>query len=401
MQADTFTCGDLDHQTYTAGQHFPDAGRAHLKHKQGSTTVTHSADEATGDVLPSPVWLVRAGAQGEDEAVALDNGLALMGYHHIPDLAGLADSAAVLALVQELHADGRDNRNRNFAAQLTAFALRMKVHDVVALPLKTRRGLVALGRVTGSYRFQDVEGVKRHTRPVDWIRPDAPRSEFGQDLLYSLGAFMTVCRIQRNDAERRIASILAGHGDPGTDTVNAGSGTGEVEVETVRDDQAATNVADMAHEQIVDRIRAQFPGHELTRLVEAVLQAQGYFTLLSAPGPDGGVDILAARGSLGFEGPRVCVQVKATAGAADVTILRGLQGTMQSFHADQGLLVCWGGFTRALEREARQSFFKVRLWRADNLVSAIYRAYEQLPEQIQAEIPLERIWTLVRDDSAG
>ena len=63
--------------------------------------------------------------------------------------------------------------------------------------------------------------------------------------------------------------------------------------------------------------------------------------------------------------------------------------------------MCWGGFTRALEREARQSFFKVRLWRADNLVSAIYRTYEQLPEQIQAEIALERIWTLVRDDSAG
>ena len=212
---------------------------------------------------------------------------------------------------------------------------------------------------------------------------------------------MTVCRIQRNDAERRIASILAGHGDPGTDTVNAGSGTGEVEVETVRDDQAATNVADMAHEQIVDRIRAQFPGHELTRLVEAVLQAQGYFHVALSARPDGGVDILAARGSLGFEGPRVCVQVKATAGAADVTILRGLQGTMQSFQADQGLLVCWGGFTRALEREARQSFFKVRLWRADNLVSAIYRAYEQLPKQIQAEIPLERLWTLVRDDGAG
>ena len=363
--------------------------------------MTHSADAATGDVLPAPVWLVRAGAQGEDEAVALDSGLALMGYHHIPDLAGLADSAAVLALVQELHADGRENRNRNFAAQLTAFALRMKVHDTVALPLKTRRGLVALGRVTGPYRYQDVEGVKRHTRPVDWIRPDVPRPEFGQDLLYSLGAFMTVCRIQRNDAERRIASILAGQGDPGTDTASAGSGTSEVELATARDDQAATNVADMAHEQIVDRIRAQFPGHELTRLVEAVLQAQGYLTWRSPPGPDGGVDILAARGSLGFQGPRVCVQVKATAGAADVTILRGLQGTMQSFQADQGLLVCWGGFTRALEREARQSFFKVRLWRADDLVSAIYRTYEELPEQIQAEIPLERIWTLVGDDGAG
>ena len=276
----------------------------------------------------------------------------------------------------------------------------MRENDIVALPLKTR-GLVALGRVSGSYRYQDVDGIKRHTRPVDWIRSDVPRSEFGQDLLYSLGAFTTVCQIHRNDAQRRIASILAEQGDPGADSASVGSETVEVEDEKVRDDQAVANVAEMAHEQVVDRIRSKFQGHELTRLVEAVLKAQEFLTWLSPPGPDGGVDILAARGSLGFEGPRICVQVKATAGPADVTILRSLQGTMQSFRADQGLLVCWGGFTSALEREARQSFFRVRLWNANDLVSAIYRTYEHLPEQIQAEVPLEQIWTLVRDDSAG
>ena len=93
--------------------------------------------------------------------------------------------------------------------------------------------------------------------------------------------------------------------------------------------------------------------HEFARLVEAVLQAEGYFTQLSPAGPDGGVDILAGRGSLGFEGPRLCVQVKATASPVDVTVLRSLVGTMQSFNAGQGLLVSWGGFTRDLEREAQ------------------------------------------------
>ena len=132
--------------------------------------------------------------------------------------------------------------------------------------------------------------------------------------------------------------------------------------------------------------------------MDAVLQAEGYSTLLSPAGPDGGVDILAGRGSLGFEGPRICVQVIATAGPADVNVLRALQGTMQSFNAENGLLVSWGGFTRSLEREARQGFFTVRLWRADDLVSAIYRSYDRLSEQIQTEILLERVWTLVRDE---
>ena len=57
-----------------------------------------------------------------------------------------------------------------------------------------------------------------------------------------------------------------------------------------------------------------------------------------------------------------------------------------------------GGFTRDLEREARQGFFAVRLWHADDLVSAICRNYERLPEHIQNDIPLERVWTLVRGD---
>ena len=143
---------------------------------------------------------------------------------------------------------------------------------------------------------------------------------------------------------------------------------------------------------------SRFPGHEFARLVEAVLQAEGYFTQRSPAGPDGGVDILAGRGSLGFEGPKLCVQVKATSSPVDVTVLRSLVGTMQSFSANQGLLVSWGGFTRDLEREARHSFFSVRLWHADDLVNGVCVNYDRLSEQIQSEVPLERIWTLVRDD---
>ncbi len=362
--------------------------------------MTPTTDEAAGDALTSAVWMVRAGAQGEDEALAVENSVAIIGFAEIPDLAEVADREAMLAQVRQAYPDPRESRLRNLAAQLNAFALRMRKGDIVALPLKTRPGLVALGRVTGSYSYRDIEGVKRHTRPVEWIRPDVPRSEFRQDLLYSLGAFLTVCRIQRNEAERRIAAVLAGRPDPGSQAAEDGSGASRVDEEAVRDDQAKPNIARIAREQILDHIRSRFTGHELARLVDAVLQAEGYSTVLSPAGPDGGVDILAGRGSLGFEGPRICVQVKATAAAADVTILRTLQGTMQSFHADQGLLVCWGGFTRALQREARQGFFTVRLWHADDLVSAIYRNYDRLSEQVQAEIPLERVWTLVRDESA-
>ena len=50
---------------------------------------------------------------------------------------------------------------------------------------------------------------------VDWKRVDAPRASVQQDLLHSLGAFMTVCEITRNDGARRLHQILETGSDPG------------------------------------------------------------------------------------------------------------------------------------------------------------------------------------------
>jgi len=80
---------------------------------------------------------------------------------------------------------------------------------------------------------------------------------------------------------------------------------------------------------------------------------------------------------------------------ADVNVFRALQGTMATFQADRGLLVSWGGFTKAVQTEARLSFFLVRLWGAEELVEALLRNDDRLPEELQAELPLKRIWALV------
>ena len=339
------------------------------------------------------VWLVRAGGRGEDEDTALENSIALIGWQEVPDLTGVRTKDEMRRRLLSW----REDPPPNAVAQLTAFAVSMQAGDIVALPLKTRVSQVALGRIKGSYAHQEINGVKRHARPVTWIRTDVPRAHFGQDLLYSLGSLLTVCQIQRNEAGQRIAAILNGRQDPGIGNVKPLKPDGE-DNEPVVDDQP--NIGDVAHQQILTHVRSKFTGHELARLVEGVLKAEGYFTQLSPPGPDGGVDVLAGQGPGGFESPRICVQVKATANPTDVDVFRSLQGALTTFNADQGILVSWGGFTASLKREARQSFFKVRLWDANDLLNAIYRNYERLSEQIRAEIPLSRVWTLVADEDA-
>lgn len=47
----------------------------------------------------------------------------------------------------------------------------------------------------------------RQTRAVAWEQ-EVPCAAFDQDLLYSFGAFKTVCRVRRNDAKARVASAL-------------------------------------------------------------------------------------------------------------------------------------------------------------------------------------------------
>jgi restriction system protein len=153
-----------------------------------------------------------------------------------------------------------------------------------------------------------------------------------------------------------------------------------------------------ARDEIIKFIGSKFVGHKLPVLVEAIVKAQGYFTYRSSEGPDGGVDILAGTGSLGFDGPKLCVQVKSSASQVDVSVIRELQGVMKNFGGEQGLLVSWGGFNSKALQESRKQFFSIRLLDQDQLLDEIMKHYDKFDDELKAELPLKRIWTLVRED---
>lgn len=136
----------------------------------------------------------------------------------------------------------------------------------------------------------------------------------------------------------------------------------------------------------------------MERLVEVILKAQSYTTYRSPEGADKGVDILAAPGPLGFGRPRICVQVKSQETPVDRPTLDQLVGAMQNVQADQGLLVSWGGFKSSVEREIVSQFFRVRLWDQDALIKELLDNYSQPDEDLRAEIPLKRIWTVATQD---
>ena len=98
------------------------------------------------------------------------------------------------------------------------------------------------------------------------------RSNFSKGILCTAGAYMTICRVQRNDAEARINAIRANNWQPES-LLNATDQLTATDEACVAEGQVG--LVEFARDQIACVIEAKFKGHGLALLVEAVLEAQG------------------------------------------------------------------------------------------------------------------------------
>jgi restriction system protein len=269
---------------------------------------------------------------------------------------------------------------------MQAFVFKMQPGDWVVIPSKNKPS-ISFAEVTGDYTFdKKADDPYYHFRTVKWIAQDVLRSAFDQDLLYSFGAFSTICQIQRNDAEKRIRAMAA-----------AGFSSSLGKTKVIGDEPDADGPIDLeqiAQDQIAKVIIAKFKGHGLATLVGSILRAQGYTVHESPPGPDKGVDLLAAPGPLGFGSPRICVQVKSGQEPVDLPALTQLIGAMHNSKAEQGLFVSWGGFKSSVDKETASQFFQVRLWNQSKLIEELLANYDHLDASLRAELPLKKVWTI-------
>lgn len=308
------------------------------------------------------------------------------------DLSKLRDRTELIAAMTQRYPEAKPKTILNWASQVWPFAHDMKAGDLVVLPLKTQPA-IQIGKIVGDYRFEPLgPDPYYHVRPVQWIGEAIPRSHFGKDLLFTFGAFMTICRVQRNNAEERIAAMRATGWKP-ENLVGAGTVT-KSDAPLTDDEVQDSDLDELASDQIAQLIMARFKGHGLTRLVQAILTAQGYTTYRSPEGADGGADILAGAGPLGFGRPKLCVEVKSEDSPIDRPTVDKLLGAVSKFGADEGLFVSWGGFKSNVQKELAASFFKVRLWSRKELLEQLFAHYEELDEDLKAELPLKRIWTV-------
>jgi len=340
------------------------------------------------------IWLIRAGSHGEYEQKFIQENRVYVTWDGLDvNLAKLGERAELVAAMTERLPDTKPKAILNWASQVWPFAHGIKKGDLVVLPLKSQPA-IQIGEVTGDYHFErGGPDPFFHWRPVKWIGEAIPRAHFGKDLLFTFGAFMTICRVQRNNAEQRIAAMRANGWKP--ETIAAATKASA----PVTDEAAeSTDLEELARDQIAQLIAARFKGHGLARLVEAILNAQGYTTYRSQEGADGGVDILAGGGPLGFGAPRLCVEVKSEDSPIGRPTVDKLLGAVSKFGADEGLFVSWSGFKSNVQKELAASFFKVRLWTQKELLEQLFAHYDRLGDDLKAELPLKRIWTVAAQE---
>jgi len=344
------------------------------------------------------IWLFRAGKNGEfEEKFLTDNRVYLTWTDLNFDLSLVAKKQDLYKILVNHYSLEKEKTAINWASQIWPIAHRMGIGDWVVLPSKVNR-TIHFGKIIGEYTYDESLGSPYyHYRNVKWFATDIPRDKFEQDILYSFGAFMTVCKIHKNDAENRIKELYK-NGWQSKNVTGIIGGSDEDDIEDIIEDNASIDLNEVIFDRISERIIRRFKGHEMENLIEEILKAKGFTTYRSPEGADYGVDLLASANTLGFGSPRICVQVKSTDGTVDRPTLDQLIGTMSNFNADFGLLVSWSGFKNSVVKEIPKQFFKVRLWDSKRIIQEIFENYENLSDDIKAEIPLKRVWMLNEDE---
>ena len=324
---------------------------------------------------------------GERDSWALQRSVTGGGWRELPDLTPFKTREQVAAVVEETYGKDKPEALSNYTGQLWALRDRIAVGDLVVMPIRLRSRSPSAG---------SPEDTSIWLTSRQWLRTDLPRTAIGKDLLFTLGGATTIFQAKRHDAVWRLEQLAGSGEDPGPRAQPA------IRVQRDQDSpdpvdnpEENSDIEHVARDRIAALIQRSYAGRGLAVLTGALLEAEGFRCTVSPPGADGGVDVLAGRGALGLDAPRLVVQVKSEPTAVGVAVINQLQ----SHEADQALLVAWGGVSKPARQALTTRQFRVRIWDSEDVIDSVLRNYDRLPDDIRTEVPLKRIWVLIDQES--
>ena len=144
-----------------------------------------------------------------------------------------------------------------------------------------------------------------------------------------------------------------------------------------------------SHEFIKDRILSLDP-EKMEILAAALLRSMGYKTRVTPKGPDQGRDVVASPDGLGFQSPRIIVEVKHRKESSGAEKIRGFIGGLRS--GDRGLYISTGGFSKEARYEADRAPVPVTLVDADYLADLVVEHYDSFDAEGRSLVPLGKVY---------
>lgn len=329
----------------------------------------------TNDYGTTTLWGIHSGRAGEADGIFLKKNQVALGWVTMGDLSVLSKTREAFKERLQNALPGRKPGYYPMATgQLFRFVHEMKNGHLIIYPSKIDKH-VHIGEIIGSYQYvaKGTDGFP-HRRAVKWLK-DFPRTKFTQGALYEIGSAMSFFQV-KNYADDFIAAL-----------------TGEEVTLPPDSDDTVSYVAEDIEQNtrdfIIKTLAQELKGHALADFVAHLLQTMGYRTRVAAPGPDGGVDILAHKDELGFVPPIIKVQVKSTEGSVGDPIISQLIGKLDP--SEFGMVVTLGTFTNQAISTARNKS-NLRLINGDELVSLIIQHYEGFNSKYKGMMPLKRVY---------
>lgn len=96
----------------------------------------------------------------------------------------------------EKHTSNRTSVS-NWSGQLFSFCHEMMIGDYVLIPHAYSREY-DLARIVGEYQYSSNDEL-HHSRAIDYLLGDIPRTAFPQSIQYSLGAYRTIFKPKNED----------------------------------------------------------------------------------------------------------------------------------------------------------------------------------------------------------
>lgn len=157
------------------------------------------------------VWLCRAGRNGEHEARFIEDSKVFYTFEEVDKpLSSFSTKKELRDYFTAVCPTMKEKAASAYASQGHVFCREMKPGDWIVTPSKTAPGLLHFAEVSGDYAFDgEAEEHYRHARPVRWF-VDLRRDQFEQDIQFSLGAAVTICKIKQED---RIKAVVAHSGN--------------------------------------------------------------------------------------------------------------------------------------------------------------------------------------------